>query len=101
MENPKTINWSLLSEKDLESVLQYLKTHWNNQVILRFLDLIEVSIKQIASNPKQFPLANKILKVRKCVISKHNTLYYREKRKQIEILRLFDTRQHPSKLRLK
>jgi plasmid stabilization system protein ParE len=101
MENPKTINWSLLSEKDLESVLQYLKTHWNNQVILRFLDLIEVSIKQIASNPKQFPLANKKLKVRKCVISKHNTLYYREKRKQIEILRLFDTRQHPSKLRLK
>jgi len=38
-------------------------------------------------------------KVRKCLVTKQNTLFYREVERRIEILRLYDTRQDPKKLK--
>lgn len=97
---PKNVVWSPLSEKDLELLLDYLHTAWNEQIVHQFLDELDILINQIAKNPQQFPLAHKKKKVRKCVISKQNSLFYRETKDQIEILRLFDTRQHPQKLKI-
>ena len=93
----KPVIWSPLSENDLEKILEYLLKNWSKQVILRFLDEIEKLIEQIANHPKQFPLVNKKRKVRKCVISKHNTIFYREHKGAIELLRIFDNRQNPQK----
>jgi plasmid stabilization system protein ParE len=74
-----------------------LQKDWNEKVSIRFLDKIEILIAQIANNPKQFPLVNKKRKVRKCVITKHNTIYYRENKRCVELLRIFDNRQYPQK----
>jgi plasmid stabilization system protein ParE len=52
----------------------------------------------ISENPKLFPIVHNDLKIRKCVISKQNILFYREVHKNIEIVRLFDSRQDPKKL---
>ena len=35
------------------------------------------------------------MNIRKCVVSKHNTLYYRNRRNCIELLRIYDNRQNP------
>lgn len=96
---PKEIVWSPLSEADFEKVLDYLHESWNEQVALNFMADIEKILTQISKQPKQFPLVNKKIKVRKCIVSKHNTIFYWEKRKYVEILRIFDTRQTPSKLK--
>ena len=37
----------------------------------------------------------------KGVLTKHNTLFHRENQTQIEILRIYDTRQNPQKLKFK
>jgi len=97
MPMTKQIIWSPLSESDLDCLLSYLQTHWSNNVALDFLDKIDLLITQLSLNPKQFPLINKKRKIRKCVITKHNILFYRETKKSIEIIRLFDTRQSPTK----
>lgn len=96
---PKYIIWSPSAVKDFEHVLDYLKENWSNEVTLKFLDEIEILISFISKQPKQFPLINKKLKVRKCVITKHNTLFYRENKEFIELLRIFDTRQNPKKMK--
>jgi plasmid stabilization system protein ParE len=93
----KHVIWSPLAETDLDKILDYLQKNWNEQVVLRFLDKIEILIVQIANNPKQFPMVNKKRKVRKCIITKHNTIYYREHKTCVELLRIFDNRQHPQK----
>lgn len=93
----KKIVWSPLSESDLENTLSYLQIHWNNQVVTRFLDLIDTIVAQIAINPKQFPFANKKRNVRKCVATKSCTIFYRENKGHIDILRIFDNRQDPKK----
>ena len=98
---PKNIVWSPLAEKDFENILIYLRDNWNEMVLDNFIDITDNMIFQILSNPKQFPLIHKKIKVRKCVLTKHNTLFYRVRRDAIEILRIYDTRQDPDKLEFK
>lgn len=95
---PKKIVWSPQSQQDYTSILEYLENEWDYQTIQKFIDLTEELITQISINPKQFPIIQKKLKVRKCVITKHNTLFYRARKQHVDILRIFDTRQDPRKL---
>jgi plasmid stabilization system protein ParE len=94
----KNIIWSPDSERDLEKILEYLSSKWDSSVAVKFLDIIEDLTSQILINPRQFPLIYKGLNIRKCVITKHNTLYYRNRRTHVELLRIFDSRQDPDKL---
>jgi plasmid stabilization system protein ParE len=94
----KPIIWSPLSEKDFENILDYLDKKWGSRVASNFIELTENLLNQIAINPKQFPIFYKRKKVRKCVLTKHNTLFYRDGKTNIEILRIYDTRQDPNTL---
>ena len=96
---PKQIVWSPLSEKDFDNILEYLHKEWDVAVVNKFIDLTDDYLKQIAINPKQFPHIHKKMNIRKCVLTKHNTLFYRESKGQIDILRIYDTRQNPDKLK--
>jgi len=91
--------WSPLEEKDFEEILFYLQKNWDPSVIESFILITETLIEQIRLNPKQFPLIYKKKNIRKCVMTVHNTLFYRFGKESIEILRLFDNRQDPKKLK--
>jgi plasmid stabilization system protein ParE len=95
---PKPVIWSPLSENDFENILDYLDKNWGIKVASNFIDLVENLIDQISINPRQFPICYKRKKVRKCVLTKHNILYYRDGKLNIEILRIYDTRQDPTTL---
>ena len=96
---PKQIIWSPLSEKDFLSILEYLQNSWNYRIARKFLEITNKLITQIALNPKQFPIIQKRNKIRKCVITKYNSIYYRERKNFIDILRIYDNRQDPRKLK--
>jgi plasmid stabilization system protein ParE len=98
---PKQIIWSPLSEKDFAQILEYLDTEWNEKVTNQFIDLTDSFLEQISINPKQYPIIHRKKRIRKCVITKHNTIFYRDSKKQIDILRIYDTRQDPKKLKFK
>lgn len=72
----KKVVWSPLSENDFAKILEYLDKKWNNKVTNHFIDLTESMIEQISINPRQFPVINKKEKIRKCVLTKHNTMFY-------------------------
>ena len=97
----KQIIWSPIAECDFAEILNFLNEKWSHKVALQFIERTEIILHQIATNPKQFPVINKSIKVRKGVLTKHNTLYYRTTKKAIEILRIYDTRQNPQNLTLK
>ena len=97
----KEIIWSPLSVNDIENTIEYLSDTWNEQVINEFLDEVDLSLQRIALYPRLYPIINKKLKVRMCVVTKHNTIFYQEKKNTIQLLRIFDTRQDPEKLKFK
>jgi plasmid stabilization system protein ParE len=94
----KRITWSPLAESDFSNILNYLDQNWEKKVAANFIDLTDSIISQISKNPKQFPFIHKRKGIRKCVLTKHNTLFYRDKRSIVEILRIYDTRQDPNTL---
>jgi plasmid stabilization system protein ParE len=96
---PKQVIWSPQSESDLLQIIDYLKKNWEVKVAIKFIDIIDEIIVQISLNPRQFPVIQKRKKIRKCVIAKHNTLYYLERKEFLDILRIYDNRQDPHKLR--
>jgi plasmid stabilization system protein ParE len=95
----KPILWSPLAHSDFADLLEYLEANWNTTICINFIEILDLHLIQIQKNPTQFPFLNKELQIRKCVVTKHNSLYYRETEKQIEILRIYDTRQNPENLK--
>jgi len=98
---PKPIIWSPLSENDFAIILDYLDKNWGSKVASTFIELTEHTLKQISINPRQFPFCYKRRKIRKCVLTKHNSLFYRDGKTNVEILRIYDTRQDPNTLTFK
>ncbi|MDP2088304.1 MAG: type II toxin-antitoxin system RelE/ParE family toxin [Flavobacteriaceae bacterium] len=96
----KPIKWSLSADEDFAKLLEYLDRRWNAQVCLRFIIKLDNCIYLIQKNPNQFPVINTELQIRKTVVTKQNSIYYREKDNRIEILRLYDSRQNPENLKL-
>ena len=96
---PKQIIWAPLAESDFSAILEYLDKNWDSKVASNFIDLTENTIDQISINPKQYPIIFKKKRIRKCVLTKHNSLFYRDSESQVEILRSYDTRQDPDSLR--
>jgi plasmid stabilization system protein ParE len=97
----KPIIWSHLSENDFANILDYLDQNWWHKAAADFIDLTENIVNQISLNPRQFPICYKRKKVRKCVLTKHNTIFYRDGKTNVEILRIYDTRQDPNNLTFK
>jgi plasmid stabilization system protein ParE len=98
---PKQIIWSPSAEGDFGNILEYLNQKWGEKVACQFIEITSTILLKISLKPKMFPLSNKKMKIRRCVVTKHNSIYYRESVTQIQILRIYDTRQDPDKLTFK
>lgn len=94
----KKVIWSPVAQKDLEKILDYLNSKWSESIVTKFINKVDDNIGLIIEDPIIFPLINEELNIRKSVITKHNTLFYRETSDEIQIVRLFDTRQDPKKM---
>ncbi len=94
----KPVFWSHLAEIDFDNILEYLHKNWDSKVVNQFIDLTEGVLQRIARNPRQFPYIHKKLKIRKCVLTNHNAIYYRDMKLRIEVLRIYDTRHDPDRL---
>lgn len=89
---------SKTAEKKLNKLFDYLISEWSIKVKNDFVEKLDYSIEVIKIQSEIFPESIKGKGLRKCVITKQTTLYYRFNSKRINIVTLFDTRQNPNKL---
>jgi plasmid stabilization system protein ParE len=87
-----------IAEAELEQITDYLYHKWNNTVVSNFIDRFKKVCRLLLSSPEIYPYINKSLRIQKCVLSKHNTIFFIEEKEAIYILRVFDTRQSPDKI---
>jgi len=57
-------------------------------------------MSHIKENPYLFPVTEYGQEVRRCMITKHNALYYRIINRTIEIVTIHDVRQNPDNLHI-
>lgn len=96
---PKTIIISPQAKEDLNNILLYLSQNWNQKVVDDFLQKLEIFYYLVSINPRLFGYFNKQKNIRKYAITKQNIIYYRNKKTEVQIITVFDVRQHPSKLK--
>ena len=97
--NRKPVVISPQAKQDIELILYYLKENWNQRVVDNFLYKLETFLTIVSINPHVFGYYSKSRNIRNYAISKHQVIYYRNKRKIIQVIAVFDSRQSPSKLK--
>ncbi len=95
----RKVKISKTAEKKLDKLFNYLLENWSLKVKSDFIKKLDKSIELIKSQPEMFPESYKNPGLHKCVITKQTTLYYRFNSKTIFVVTIFDTRQHPIKLK--
>ena len=94
----RKVDISKTAQKKLDKLLDFLIEEWSERVKREFVLKLDQSIKILKSQPEAFPESNLRKGLRKCVITKQTTLYYRYNSRKIFLVTLFDTRQNPKKV---
>lgn len=94
------IIWTPTARRTYFKVLDYLVENWTKKEVANFVREVESLLNQITNNPEMFQASRKKKNVRKGLITKHNTLYYRIKprNKELELITFWDNRQNSGKL---
>lgn len=91
------IVWSPKALKNFNELIDYLQENWSDIVVKEFVARTEQVLKLIADNPEVFRRVSNQNSIREALITKHNLLLYRFSTTNVELLAVFDTRQHPRK----
>lgn len=98
MRNTYNVIWSDEALKNFKSIIDYLENRWTRREIKKFIQLLDHQLERIIDNPFLFAESEQSDGLRKSVLSKQTTIYYRIEKFEIRIVTLFDNRQNPSKL---
>ena len=101
MKNGYKIVWSDFALDELQKTITHLEENWTEKELRKLAIRLENTLILISKNPFLFQASNIKLDLRRVVILKHNTLYYRLKKDTIEIISFFSNRQSPRKRKLK
>jgi len=99
MENTCKIIWSDEALINLKGIIDYLETRWTKNEIYKFSQLLDHQLNLIKNNPFLYPEYPKLKGLRKSVLSKQISIYYRVIQKEVHIITLFDNRQNPKSLK--
>jgi len=95
-----TISWTDLADASFNKELEFIKLKWNTKQVLKFIDLVD----DVLSNLESGILDGEISKstgIRRLVISKQTTIFYKvnDKASQINILLFWNNKNDPRKLK--
>lgn len=99
MGNGYKIRWTPNALEELADTIEYLENNFTDKEINRLAIKIEDIINLIAQNPELFQ-ESETKNIRRVIILKFNTMYYRINDDEIEILSFFSNRQSPDKTEL-
>jgi plasmid stabilization system protein ParE len=98
MKNTFKIIWTTRALTDLKNIVTYLEENWSVKEIQKFTRLLDLQLNRLFINPFLFSESNSYKKIRKSVLTRQISIYYRINNFEIQIITLFDNRQNPIKL---
>lgn len=97
--NAYPIVWSPRAAAEFIEILEVIELNFGAEIAADCVLLVESITEKIALFPEMFPAFGPP-NIRKAVVHKHLTLFYRFHRGQIDILKVWDNRQNPDELKL-
>ncbi|MDP2112590.1 MAG: hypothetical protein Q8K69_00880 [Bacteroidota bacterium] len=95
--------WSAKAKITFFSVIDYLNENWSKKEMIQFNHRTQITINAIVKNPGIFSISATNKEIRRAVVDKNNSFFYRidTYNQKIHLLTFFDSRQDPKKLKLK
>jgi plasmid stabilization system protein ParE len=100
MKSGYEIIWSATANNDLDKIIDYLKSNWTEKEIRKFIQKLDSFLSLIQRNPLIFPISKYKKEVRRCVLTKHNSIYYNYTASKVRIITIYDNRSNPNKIKL-
>jgi plasmid stabilization system protein ParE len=97
----KEIKWTKTATRDFERIITYLRENWTQQVALNFISRTFSLLDLLSKHPELAPIQVAEKQIHGILITKHNKLFFRIKLNRLIVLKIFDTRMKPSKLKLR
>ena len=94
----RDVRLSKKAAKRLDDLLDFLEERWSSKVKANFKHKFDATLKHIQLHPESFPASEMIPGLRKCVVTKQTTFYYKYSEINIDIIAIFDNRQDPDLL---
>lgn len=94
----RDVRLSKKAAKRLDDLLDFLEERWSSKVKANFIQKFDATLKHIQLHPESFPASEMIPGLRKCVVTKQTTFYYKYSEINIDIIAIFDNRQDPDLL---
>ena len=94
----KEVIMTPIALSDFENVVSYLTYKWGIAARNNFINRFEKVTERLSENAGIYPFFDRAKQLQKCVVTKHNILYFKETEDVVKILFVFDTRQDPEKL---
>ncbi|MCG8701026.1 MAG: type II toxin-antitoxin system RelE/ParE family toxin [Bacteroidales bacterium] len=93
------LRWSVEAVKNLEEILDNIKSRWTNKEVLKFKNKLGHQLDLIVQNPFMFPISSIKESLRKAVLSKQTTVFYQVKDNIIFITYLHINKKDTNKFR--
>ena len=93
----RELSFSKKSIKDIKEISEYIEAKFSIRIKLEFLGRLKKNLDYVASSPESFPLTE-YEELRKCVVSKQTSIFFKMRSKDIVVVSVFDTRQNPKKI---
>jgi len=87
-----------LALRDFEKVIEYLMENWGMDVVDNFVERFEKVTELLSTDADLYQFYNLKRNLQKCVLTKHNLLFFTQKENFVYIHAIFDTRQDPDRL---
>lgn len=100
MKSGYKILWTDHAISELEKTLEYLENYWTERELRAFSSRLDHTIELISKTPEIFPSSFEKKDIRKAVVEKYSSLYYRINENSVEIVSLFSNRKNPNKRKI-
>ncbi len=101
MKSGYKLLWTPRADSELDEVISYLEENWSEKEIHNLAIKLDDVLEIIANNPYVFQVSDLRYDIRRAVVAKYNSLYYRINGNYIEILSFYNNRKNPHKRKLK
>ena len=98
MKDTYKLIWSDEALNGLKEIISYIENKFSQKDVKKFSKKLDKRLKTIQLNPESFPVIKKSSGIRRTVISKLTTLYYKVEGESISIVSVFDNRMNPDKI---
>ncbi len=95
MKSGFEIRWTTHALLELEETFKQIEELWTEKELHNLSVAIEQKVKLISQNPFLFQASDEGNQVRRAVVSRLNSIYYRINGDQIEIVSFFLNRRNP------